>query len=54
MTKTLISIATWAILGWLSGLWLGAATGWGVFSVGLLIMVLVSGMQLSFHAGLKH
>lgn len=47
MTKTLISIATWAILGWLAGLWLGAATGWGVFSVGLLIMVLVSGVQLS-------
>lgn len=47
MTKTLFSIATWAILGWLCGMWLGAATGWGVFSVGLLIMVLVSGIQLS-------
>lgn len=47
MTKTLLAIATWAVLGWLCGLWLGAATGWGVFSVGLLIMILVSGVQLS-------
>lgn len=47
MTKTLLSVAAWAFLGWLCGLWLGAATGWGVFSFGLLIMILVSGVQLS-------
>lgn len=47
MTKTLITIATWAFLGWLCGLWLGAANGWALFSFGLLIMVLVSGAQLS-------
>lgn len=47
MIKTLISIALWAFLGWLCGMWLGAATGWGVFSMGLVLMILVSGMQLS-------
>lgn len=47
MTKTLFSIALWALLGALCGSWLGAATGWAVFSLGLLIMVLVSGLQLS-------
>lgn len=47
MTKTLFSIALWALAGGLCGSWLGAATGWGVFSLGLLIMVLVSGAQLS-------
>ncbi len=47
MTKTLITIGLWATLGWLCGVWLGAATGWGVFSLGLLIMILVSGLQLS-------
>lgn len=47
MIKTLLSVGAWAFLGWLCGLWLGAATGWGVFSFGLLIMILVSGVQLS-------
>ena len=47
MTKTLFTIAVWAFLGWLCGLWLGAANGWALFSFGLLIMVLVSGAQLS-------
>ncbi|MGB6242366.1 MAG: phosphate regulon sensor histidine kinase PhoR [Castellaniella sp.] len=47
MTKTLVSIALWALSGWLLGAWLGAATGWAVFALGLLIMILVSGLQLS-------
>ncbi|HUH58472.1 MAG TPA: phosphate regulon sensor histidine kinase PhoR [Candidimonas sp.] len=47
MTKTLITIGLWAALGWLCGTWLGPSTGWGVFSIGLLIMILVSGLQLS-------
>ena len=47
MTKTLFTIAVWAFLGWLCGIWLGAANGWALFSFGLLIMVLVSGAQLT-------
>lgn len=47
MTKTLFAITVWALLGGLFGAWLGPANGWALFSFGLLIMVLVSGMQLS-------
>ncbi|TEA78305.1 phosphate regulon sensor histidine kinase PhoR [Allopusillimonas ginsengisoli] len=47
MTKTLISIGAWALLGWIIGAWLGVSTGWAVFSLGLLAMVLTSGLQLS-------
>lgn len=47
MTKTLVSIALWALSGWLLGAWLGAATGWAIFALGLLTMILVSGLQLS-------
>ncbi|MBV2181051.1 MAG: phosphate regulon sensor histidine kinase PhoR [Castellaniella sp.] len=47
MIKTLVAIALWALGGWLLGAWLGAATGWALFALGLLIMVLVSGLQLS-------
>jgi len=47
MTKTLVSITLWALGGWLLGAWLGAATGWAVFALGLLLMILVSGLQLS-------
>src|SRR5690606_37861480 len=47
MSKTLVSIALWALGGWLLGAWLGAATGWAVFALGLLLMVLISGLQLS-------
>lgn len=47
MIKTLVSVALWAFLGWLCGLWLGAETGWGVFSLGLLIMIFFSAVQLS-------
>ncbi|NYT37593.1 phosphate regulon sensor histidine kinase PhoR [Allopusillimonas soli] len=47
MTKTLVSVAAWAFLGWLIGAWLGAATGFAVMAAGLLLMILVSGLQLS-------
>lgn len=47
MSKTLISIALWALGGWLLGAWLGAATGWAFFALGLLAMILASGLQLS-------
>lgn len=47
MIKTLVSIALWALCGWLLGAWLGAATGWAIFALGLLAMILVSGLQLS-------
>ncbi len=47
MTKTLVTIALWALGGWLLGAWLGAATGWAVFALGLLLMVLASGLQLA-------
>ena len=47
MSKTLVTVALWALAGWLLGAWLGAATGWAVFGLGLLVMVLISGRQLS-------
>ncbi|HUH40765.1 MAG TPA: phosphate regulon sensor protein PhoR, partial [Castellaniella sp.] len=47
MIKTLLSIGLWALLSTLIGTWLGAATGWGVFALGMLIMVLASGVQLA-------
>ncbi|CAM5219600.1 Phosphate regulon sensor protein PhoR OS=Castellaniella defragrans OX=75697 GN=HNR28_001455 PE=4 SV=1 [Castellaniella defragrans] len=47
MSKTLITIALWALAGGLLGAWLGAATGWAIFALGLLLMVMISGVQLS-------
>src|SRR5690606_38039248 len=47
MTKTLITICIWAALGWLTESWLVASTGWAVFAFCLLLMILVSGLQLS-------
>lgn len=47
MTRTLLFLALWALAGWLCGHWLGAATGWGVFSLGLLLMVMASAVQLA-------
>ncbi|MEB2398041.1 MAG: phosphate regulon sensor histidine kinase PhoR [Alcaligenaceae bacterium] len=47
MIKTVISIALWGVLGWALGAWLGASTGWAAFSFGLVLMILVSGVQLS-------
>lgn len=47
MTKTLFSVGSWAVLGWLTGAWLGPHAGWGVLVFGLVTMILVSGLQLS-------
>lgn len=47
MSKSLVSIGLWAIAGGLLGSWLGAATGWAVFALGLLLMVLASSLQLT-------
>src|SRR5690606_32060723 len=46
MIKTVISIGLWALLGWLFGSWLGPHTGWSIFAVGLIAMILISGRQL--------
>lgn len=47
MIKTLFAIIGWALLGWLLGEWLGPHTGWAVLAFGLILMILVSGWQLS-------
>lgn len=47
MLSTLSSIGLWALLASLIGWWLGPATGFGVLSFGLLIMVLVSGVHVA-------
>src|SRR5690625_1089736 len=46
MNKTHSTLLVLAIGAWLIGLWLGPATGWALFALGLLLMVLVSGHQL--------
>lgn len=46
MNKTHSTVLLLAIIAWLLGWWLGAATGWAAFAMGLLIMVLISGQQL--------
>jgi len=47
MIKTLLSLGLWGLSGWLFAWWLGPAAGWSVFSLGLIAMILVSGVQLS-------
>ncbi|NYT25767.1 phosphate regulon sensor histidine kinase PhoR [Alcaligenaceae bacterium] len=47
MLKTLFTVLLWALAGWGLGSWLGAHIGWGLFSLGLLLMIFVSGMQVS-------
>src|SRR3546814_14128752 len=47
MIKTIISIGLWAALGWICASWFGSNIGWGIFALGLVIMILVSGLQLS-------
>lgn len=47
MSKSLVTVGLWALAGGVLGAWLGAATGWAVFALGLLLMVLVSARQLS-------
>lgn len=47
MIKTLLLLVVWALLGGMLGSWLGAVTGWALFSLGLLAMVLISAQQLT-------
>lgn len=45
MKKTLSTVGLWALIAAALGLWLGPSTGWAMFAIGLLIMVLASGSQ---------
>jgi len=47
MTKTLVTVLLWGLAGAILGAWSGPHVGWGVFAFGLLLMVLVSGLQIS-------
>jgi len=47
MTKTLFTISLWALAGYALGSWFNPHLGWGVLVFGLLLMVLVSGRQVS-------
>lgn len=47
MTKTLISVLLWGLAGYILGAGFGPTVGWAMFSFGLLLMILVSGAQLS-------
>jgi len=47
MIKTLTSVALWALLGWLLGVWLSPPAGWITFSLGLAAMLLIRGVQLA-------
>lgn len=46
MSKTLSTLIIWALISLGIGLWLGAATGWGIFALGLLLIVLLGANQL--------
>lgn len=46
MSKTLSTVVIWAFISLAIGLWLGAATGWGLFALGLLLIVFISANQL--------
>lgn len=45
MKKTLSTVGLWAMIAAALGVWLGPSTGWAMFAIGLLMMVLVSGKQ---------
>lgn len=47
MTKTLLAVSLWALAGYLVGMMAGPHAGWGLFSFGLLLMIFVSGQQVS-------
>jgi len=47
MTKTLFSISIWALVAWLIGQWINPSTGWAILTIGLISMILISGLQLS-------
>ncbi|GGE57603.1 phosphate regulon sensor histidine kinase PhoR [Paenalcaligenes hominis] len=46
MSKTLSTLFFWAVLSAAIGWWLGPATGWGLFALGLLLLVLIGAFQL--------
>lgn len=46
MIKTLITIGLWALASWLCSRWISPFAGWSLFSAGLILMILVSGVQL--------
>ncbi|WP_269900636.1 phosphate regulon sensor histidine kinase PhoR [Paenalcaligenes faecalis] len=45
MRKTLSSVCLIAGAAFILGMWLGPSTGWAIFAIALLIMVLISGRQ---------
>lgn len=47
MTKTLLAVSLWAIAGFLTSMLGGPHVGWGLFAFGLLLMIFVSGLQVS-------
>ena len=47
MLKTLFAVTLWAVAGYALGSWFNPHLGWGVIVFGLLLMVLVSGRQVS-------
>jgi len=47
MLKTLTSVVLWAVTGWLLGAWLSPSAGWMTFSVGLVAMLVMRGVQLA-------
>lgn len=51
MQKTLTTVGIWAAISAALGLWLGAETGWAMFAIGMLFMVLISGRQ---HHQIEH
>jgi len=47
MMKTLFTVLLWALAGYALGAWISPHAGWGLFAFGLLLMIFVSGMQVS-------
>jgi len=47
MFNILMSIVLWALAGGLLGAWLSPSVGWTVFSLGLIAMLLIRGVQLA-------
>lgn len=47
MTKTLLAVLLWALAGYALAKLAGPHAGWGLFAFGLLLMIFVSGQQVS-------